>query len=96
LTIGFMTRLMKKYPACIPFVICIKNEEKHKERFAVRSKHMTIDPKYNKYIKYVKNIRYIQNHLIKKASEVLIPRIDNSNVDKSIGLIHVTIVKCLR
>ena len=91
-----MTKMMKKYPECIPFVICIKKEEKHKQRFAVSSNHMTIDPKYNKYIKYVKNIRYIQNHLLKKASEVLIPRIDNSNVDKSIGLIHVTIVKCLR
>src|SRR5882724_7686286 len=94
LTVGFMTKMMKKYPACIPFVICIKNESKHKERFAVRSKHMTIDPNFNKYIKHVKNIRIIQNDLIKKAEYVLIPRIDNSNVDKSMGLIHVTIVKC--
>jgi 2-phosphoglycerate kinase len=88
--------MMKKYPSCIPFVICIKNEEKHKERFAVRTKHMTIDPRFNKYIKNVKSIRIIQKHLIKKAEEALIPRIDNSNVDKSIGLIHVTIVRCLR
>jgi 2-phosphoglycerate kinase len=50
LTVGFMVKMMKKYPECIPFVICIKNEEKHKERFAVRSKHMTLDPKFNKYI----------------------------------------------
>lgn len=26
----------------------------------------------------------------------MIPRIDNSNIDKSIGLIHATIVRCLR
>ncbi len=96
LTVQFMTNMMKKYPACIPFVVCIKNEQKHKERFAVRSKHMTIDPNFNKYIKNVKNIRTIQKDLIKKAEACLIPRIDNSNVDKSIGLIHVTIVKCLR
>lgn len=57
---------------------------------------MTIDPKFNKYIENAKNIRTIQKDLIKKAEAVLIPRIDNSNVDKSIGLIHVTIVKCLR
>jgi len=57
---------------------------------------MTIDPRYNKYIKHVKNIRIIQKHLIKKAEAALIPRIDNTNVDKSIGLIHVTIVRCLR
>ena len=96
LTVRFMVNMMKKYPSCIPFVVCIKNEEKHKERFAVRTKHMTIDPRYNKYIKHVKNIRIIQKHLIKKAEAALISRIDNSNVDKSIGLIHVTIVRCLR
>ena len=33
---------------------------------------------------------------MKKAEAALIPRIDNSNVDKSIGLIHATIVRCLR
>lgn len=59
LTVRFMVNMMKKYPSCIPFVVCIKNEEKHKERFAVRTKHMTIDPRYNKYIKHVKNIRII-------------------------------------
>jgi 2-phosphoglycerate kinase len=96
LTVRFMLNMMKKYSTCIPFVVCIKNEEKHKERFAVRTKHMTIDPRFNKYIKNVKNIRIIQKHLIKKAEAALIPRIDNSNVDKSIGLIHVTIVRCLR
>ena len=31
-----------------------------------------------------------------KAEQTLIPRIDNSNVDKSVGLIHSTIVRCLR
>jgi 2-phosphoglycerate kinase len=88
--------MMKKFPSCIPFIVCIKNEEKHKERFAVRAKHMTIDPKFNKYIAHYKSIRIIAKHLIKKAEEALIPRIDNSNVDKSIGLIHSTIVRCLR
>jgi len=96
LTVRFMLNMMKKYPSCIPFVICITNEDKHKERFAVRTKHMTIDPKFNKYIKHVQSIRTIQKHLIKKAEAALIPRIDNSNIDKSIGLIHATIVRCLR
>ena len=87
---------MKKYSSCIPFFLYIKNEEKHKERFAVRTKHMTIDPRYNKYIAHVKSIRQIQKYLLKKSEEALIPRIDNYNVDKSIGLIHITIVRCLR
>ena len=88
--------MMKKHPSCLPFVLYIKNEEKHKERFAVRSKNMTIDPKFNKYVKHFKNIRIIQRYLTKKAESALVPRIDNSNVDKSISLIHVTIMRCLR
>lgn len=57
---------------------------------------MTIDPRYNKYIAHVKNIRTIQKYLLKKSGEALIPRIDNYNVDKSLGLIHFTVVRCLR
>ena len=59
ITSQFISNMMKLYPSCVAFVICIKNEEKHKERFAVRSKQMTIDPKYNKYIKHFKSIRTI-------------------------------------
>ena len=36
------------------------NEAKHRERFAVRAKHMTLDPAGNRYIKYIRNIRAIQ------------------------------------
>ncbi len=36
------------------------NEAKHRERFAVRAKHMTLDPAGNRYIKYIRNIRTIQ------------------------------------
>ena len=57
---------------------------------------MTIDPRFNKYIKNSKSIRIIQKNIMKKAETLLIPRIDNTNVDKSIGIMHITIVKCLR
>ena len=50
LTVSFLKQMMTKYPTCIPFVLYIKNKNKHGERFAVRAKHMTIDPKFNKYI----------------------------------------------
>jgi 2-phosphoglycerate kinase len=89
-------KLAKRFPQVIPFMICIKSESKHKERFAVRSKHMTLDPRFNKYIKYFKNIRTIAKFLVKKAEACLVPRIDNSNVDKSIGTIHSTVVRSLR
>lgn len=97
LTIRFMKKMMRKFTnVVIPFAICIKNEDKHKERFAVWSKSMTIDPKLNKYIEHFKSIRTIQKYLVKKAEKVLIPRIDNTNVDKSLGLIHSTMIRCLR
>lgn len=50
LTVSFLKEMMAKYSTCIPFVLYIKSKNKHGERFAVRAKHMTIDPKFNKYI----------------------------------------------
>lgn len=96
LTPDFMWRMMKKYPGVIAFSIIISKEEKHMERFAIRSKHMTLDPKFNKYVKYLKNIRAIQRHNITKSEAHLIPLVDNNNIDKSLGLIHRTIMRCLK
>ena len=96
LTVDFMMNVMKKYPFCIPFAVYIKNKEKHKERFAVRSKQMTLDPRYNRYVECFESIRVIHKFFVRKAEKNLVPRIDNTNVDKSLGLIHSTIVRCLR
>jgi hypothetical protein len=104
----------------IPFIIYISNKVKHSERFAIRAKYMTLEPRRNKYIHYFQNIRTIQNHLItapiqlsdslnmdndidshnnninENNDEMLqLPRVDNTNVDKSIVLIHQTILKYL-
>lgn len=95
LTVTFLKQMMAKFPTCIPFVLYIKSKKKHGERFAVRAKHMTIDPRYNKYVKSLQSIRCIQDYLTKKAEEVLIPRIDNTNVDRSLSLIQTTIMRCL-
>ncbi|KAJ0409440.1 hypothetical protein P43SY_002330 [Pythium insidiosum] len=91
-----MLALVKRHPTCVPFVIYISNELKHRERFAVRARHMTIDPQANKYIKYFDNIRIIQRHLCKYADKYLIPKIDNTNVDRSINAILATLVRVLR
>lgn len=96
LSVDIIKKLMKSFSSVLPFVIIIKDKDKHKERFAVRSKCMTLDPKLNKYIAYFSNICAIQKKFIAKADEVLIPKIDNSNVDRSLGLIHATIVKTLK
>lgn len=88
--------LMKKHPSIVPFMVYISNEGKHLERFAVRAKYMTLDPAKNKYVKYIRNIRTIQDYLCKRADKHLVPKVNNTNVDKSIALIHATIFSSLR
>jgi 2-phosphoglycerate kinase len=96
LNIGVMKKLMKRFPSCIPFVIYIKGKKKHMERFAVRSKYMTLDPSVNKYVASFPNIREIQKRFISKADECLVPKVESSNLDRSLGLCHTTVVRCLR
>ncbi|KAK7324917.1 hypothetical protein VNO77_28863 [Canavalia gladiata] len=96
LSLNFVMGLMKKHPSIIPFMIYITNEDKHMERFAVRAKYMTLDPSKNKYVKYIRNIRTIQDYLCKRADKHLVPKINNTNVDKSVAAIHATVFSCLR
>ncbi|CAN1253026.1 P-loop NTPase domain-containing protein LPA1 homolog 1 [Linum perenne] len=96
LSLNFVMGLMKKHPSIIPFMIYITNEDKHLERFAVRAKYMTLDPEKNKYVKYIRNIRTIQDYLCKRADKHLVPKINNTNVDKSVAAIHATVFGCLR
>lgn len=93
---GLQMGLMKKHPSIIPFMIYITNEDKHLERFAVRAKYMTLDPAKNKYVKYIRNIRTIQEYLCKRADKHLVPKVNNTNVDKSVAAIHATVFSCLR
>lgn len=96
LTPDFMKKIARKHDNCVPFLIFISNESKHKERFAVRSKYMTLDERFNKYIENFQNIRIIQKCLIKKSNENLISKVDNTNIDKSMGLILKTIMSYFR
>ncbi|KAG2329934.1 hypothetical protein Bca4012_020536 [Brassica carinata] len=96
LSLNFVMGLMKKHPSIVPFMVYISNEEKHLERFAVRAKYMTLDPAKNKYVKYIRNIRTIQDYLCKRADKHLVPKINNTNVDKSVATIHATVFSCLR
>ncbi|XP_057955318.1 P-loop NTPase domain-containing protein LPA1 homolog 2 [Malania oleifera] len=96
LSLNFVMGLMKKHPSIIPFMIYITNEGKHLERFAVRAKYMTLDPAKNKYVKYIRNIRTIQEYLCNRADKHLVPKINNTNVDKSVAAIHATVFGCLR
>ncbi|KAG2670498.1 hypothetical protein I3760_14G088000 [Carya illinoinensis] len=96
LSLNFVMGLMKKHASIIPFMIYITNEDKHLERFAVRAKYMTLDPAKNKYVKYIRNIRTIQEYLCKRADKHLVPKINNTNVDRSVAAIHATVFSCLR
>ncbi|KAK1409943.1 hypothetical protein QVD17_36474 [Tagetes erecta] len=96
LSLNFVMGLMKKHPSIIPFMIYITNEDKHMERFAVRAKYMTLDPAKNKYVKYIRNIRTIQEYLCNRADKHLVPKVNNTNVDKSVAAIHATVFSCLR
>lgn len=87
---------MKKHPSIIPFMVYITNEDKHMERFAVRAKYMTLDPAKNKYVKYIRNIRTIQDYLCNRADKHLVPKINNTNVDRSVAAIHATVFSSLR
>lgn len=64
----FIDKMLLTYPGqCIPFLICVKNPQNHQERFAVRSKTMSMDPAANKYIKNYQSIWEIQDMMIKIA-----------------------------
>ncbi|KAI7858916.1 hypothetical protein BDC45DRAFT_497891 [Circinella umbellata] len=95
LSIDTMKYLAKNNPNCIPLVIYISNEHKHTERFAVRAKYMTVAPRTNKYIRYFDNIRLIQNHLCQQADEYYVPKIDNTNVDRSLAILHTVVLNVL-
>lgn len=96
LSLNFVMGLMRKHPSIIPFMIYISNEDKHTERFAVRAKYMTLEPTKNKYVKYISNIRTIQEYLCSRADKYLVPKVNNTNVDRSVASIHATVFSCLR
>ncbi|XP_078427583.1 P-loop NTPase domain-containing protein LPA1 homolog 2-like isoform X2 [Wolffia australiana] len=96
LSLNFVMGLMKKHPSLIPFMIYITNEDKHMERFAVRAKYMALDPAKNKYVKYIRNIRTIQEYLCNCADKHRVPKVNNTNVDRSVAAIHATVFSCLR
>jgi len=93
----FMIELMKKYPnAIVPYVIYISNDSKHKERFAFRAKYMTLEPRNNKYVQYFEHIRQIQGYICKRADLYDVPKIDNTNIDRSLATIHASVFKSIK
>ena len=96
LNMDAMARLMENHPSCIAFMVYISNAHKHRERFAVRAKYMALDERSNRYIKFFENIRLIQASQTAAADTYLIPKIDNTNVDRSLATIHAIVIKVRR
>lgn len=96
LSIDVILKLVQQFPNIIPFLIYIKKEDFHRQRFAVRAKYMTTDPSENRYISHFDAIRCVQNYLSEGASHHLLPKIDNRNIDRSMETMHQTIFSYLK
>lgn len=57
---------------------------------------MALEPLQNRYVKHLRSIRAIQEYLVRRAERHAIPRVDNTNVDRSVAAIHATVFGCLR
>jgi hypothetical protein len=88
LSLNHVARLVTRHRSVVPFLITISNEAKHRERFAVRARHMSLAPEANRYVRYFRQIRAIQEYLVGRAARHSIPRLNNTNVDRSVDVIH--------
>ena len=57
---------------------------------------MTLDPEVNRYVAHFKQIRVIQDYLAMRAERHAVPRVNNTNVDRSVAAIHATVLAFLR
>ena len=57
---------------------------------------MTLEAENNRYVHYLPAIRAIQDHLERGAASLRIPAVNNTNVDRSVAIIHSTVLACLR
>lgn len=96
LSIPVMLNLVQQFPNVVPFLVYIKKEDFHRQRFAVRAKYMTTDPMQNRYISHFDSIRCVQSCLSEGASQHLLPKIDNRNIDRSLETMHQTIFSYLK
>lgn len=91
-----MIEIVQQFPNVVPFLIYIKKEDFHRQRFAVRAKYMTTDPAENRYISNFLSIRTVQQYLSQSAKESCIPKIDNRNIDRSLETMHKTVFNYLK
>ena len=98
LSLSLVIPLMLALPDAliVPFLVTISNEAKHRERFAVRAKYMSLTPEANRYVRYFGHIRTIQDYLMSRAARFAVPMLNNTNVDRSVDVMHATALGCAR
>jgi len=93
-----IVQMMARRPDLIilPFSIRINDPEKHISRFAVRAKHLALQPVENRYVHYFREIRAIQGYLSFASGKHQIPTVDNSSADRSLAAIRRTVLQCTK
>lgn len=65
-------------------------------RSSVSDPNNKYSPPANRYIKHLRSIRAIQESLAREATLCDVPRLNNTNIDRSLDTIHATLLACLR
>lgn len=95
---GWVAPWLGRWPGALvlPFLVAISSEAKHRERFAVRAKHMSLLAEGNRYVAHFGAIRAIAAYLDGRAQKHALPRVNNTNVDRSVDIIHAATFGTLR
>jgi len=80
----------------VPLVLHVPRADKHRDRFSVRARHMSLQADANRYVRHFSHIRTIQEYLLRGAGKHAIPVLKNSSTDRSVALVHSTVLGCLR
>lgn len=85
---------------CLPLLVQIRKEDRHRQRFAVRARCMSLNPKGNKYVSHLAHIRVIQTFLAvqaeeEKAAGARLLSINNTNIDRSLMVAHQALLRLM-
>jgi 2-phosphoglycerate kinase len=89
-------KLFAKYQFCIPFLIHVKDAEKHMQRFGSRCEGGSIDPEKNRYVKNFRYIRAIQKAIRQNPIDSKFMKATNDDAKKTLGLVSTCIRKYIK
>lgn len=53
LALKLVMKVATWHPYVVPFLVYISNESKHRERFAIRARYMSLDARRNRYARHL-------------------------------------------